>query len=122
MAKIMIVDDSGMMRRTLGIILERAGHVIAAEAANGLQAVQEYGQSQPDLVTMDITMPTMNGIDAIQKIIAAYPEAKIIVISALGHKEKIFTAIQSGAKHYILKPFNMEKIVAVVEQVLNAKE
>lgn len=118
MANVMIVDDSGMMRRTLGLILERIGHTIITEAANGKQAIQEYAQHLPDLVTMDITMPTMNGLDAMQQILFDYPDAKIIVISALGHKDKIFAAIQNGAKHYILKPFTIEKVVSVVDKVL----
>ena len=117
----MIVDDSGMMRKHLGIILERAGHTIIAEATNGAQALLEYGNNQPDLVTMDLTMPTMNGIDAIKKIIFEYPKAKIIVISSMGQKHRIFEAIQCGAMHYIIKPFRNEKVLSVVELVLSAK-
>lgn len=118
MANILIVDDSVIMRRNLKSMLVQAGHTIVAEASDGLEAYREYGKHLPDLVTMDITMPVMNGIDAVKKIIATYPDANIIMISALDQRNMIFEAIQNGAKHYILKPITVEKILETVSGVL----
>jgi len=118
MANILIVDDSVIMRRNLKSMLVQAGHTIVAEATDGLEAYREYGRHLPDLVTMDITMPVMNGIDAVKKIIATYPDANIIMISALDQRNMIFEAIQNGAKHYILKPITVEKILETVNAVL----
>ncbi|PYI52960.1 response regulator [Paenibacillus flagellatus] len=118
MASILIVDDSILMRRNLRMLLTEAGHEVVAEASNGFEAYKEYVRTQPDLVTMDITMPVMSGLDAVKKIIATYPQANIIMISALDQKSMVFEAIQNGAKHYILKPITIEKILHTVEEVL----
>ncbi|MFK7693710.1 response regulator [Paenibacillus sp. HJGM_3] len=118
MASILIVDDSILMRRNLRMLLTEAGHEVVGEASNGFEAYKEYVKTQPDLVTMDITMPVMSGLDAVKKIIATYPQANIIMISALDQKSMVFEAIQNGAKHYILKPITVEKILHTVEEVL----
>lgn len=121
LARVLIVDDSAIMRRSLSTILISKGHEIVGEAKNGMQAFNEYEASRPDLITMDITMPIMDGITAVEKIIARFPEAKIIMISALGQKNLVFTAIKQGAKHYIIKPFTTEKVSQVVDIVLGTK-
>ncbi|WP_309299320.1 response regulator [Paenibacillus sp. YYML68] len=121
MANLLIVDDSILMRRNLRMMLTEAGHNVVAEAANGIEAYKEYAKHQPDLVTMDITMPVMNGIEAVKKIIATYPEANVIMISALDQKSMVFEAIQNGAKHYILKPITVEKIVETINEVLHVQ-
>lgn len=118
MTNILIVDDSILMRRNLRILLQQAGHNVVAEASDGMQAFSEYEKHLPDLVTMDITMPLMNGIDSVKKIIAKYPQANIVMISALDQKNMVFEAIQSGAKHYILKPITIEKILSTINSVL----
>ena len=118
MARILVVDDSLVMRGKLKSILTQAGHTIVAEAHNGMQACKEYEKHRPELVTMDITMPIMDGTDAIKKIIGTFPEAKIIIISALLQKNAILVALESGAKHYILKPFEPDKVLEVVNKVL----
>ncbi len=118
MASILIVDDSSMARRNLRNILISAGHTVLAEATNGVQAFVEYENHKPDLVTMDITMPILSGIDGVKKILSAYPEAKIIMVSALNQKLMILEALQTGAKHYIVKPFSYEKVIDVVDEVL----
>lgn len=118
MARVLIVDDSSIMRRNLKIMLERAGHSIVAEASDGLQAFHEYKMYRPDLVTMDITMPGINGIDTIKNIIAEFPDAVIIVVSALNAKHLVLEALKNGAKYYIIKPINMKKLLAVVNEVL----
>lgn len=117
MANILIVDDSCIMRRNLRVLLTKAGHQIVAEASDGMQAYQEYVKHRPDLVTMDITMPVMNGIDSLKQIIASDPEARVVMVSALDQRNMIFEALESGAKHYILKPIN-EKTLEVIEEVL----
>ncbi|WP_339329283.1 response regulator [Cohnella caldifontis] len=121
MAKILIVDDSVIMRRNLKSMLVQAGHTIVGEASDGVEAYREYARLLPDLVTMDITMPVMNGIDAVKKIMATYPEANIIMISALDQRNMVFEAIQNGAKHYILKPVTVEKILETIDEVLKIK-
>ena len=118
MARVLIVDDALMMRKTIGNMLTKAGHVIVDEAINGEQAVQAYQRHQPDLVTMDITMPGVDGISALSQIIAIDAEAKVIMVSALGQKHKVFDALQAGAKSYILKPFKEDKLLAVINEVL----
>ena len=118
MARIMIVDDTLMMRMTLRRILEKAGHEIVGEAVNGEQAISLYPACQPDLVTMDITMPGIGGIESIKQIIQSDPNAGIIVVSALGQKHIVFDALQNGAKNYILKPIVEDRVLSVVNMVL----
>jgi len=121
MARILIVDDSKIVRLNLNTILSKAGHEIIAEAENGMQAYHEYIKYKPDLVTMDITMPLLDGVRAVKKIITADPDAKIIMVSAIDQKNMVISAIQMGAKHYILKPFDPVKVIAAVNAVLDTK-
>lgn len=118
MARILVVDDSLMIRRTLRIIFERAGHEVVAESTNGEQGFAHYVQYHPDLVTLDITMPGMNGIETLKKILESDPGAKVVMVSALGQKHMVFDALQAGAKNYILKPLNEEKLLSVIGLVL----
>ncbi|MHC1759392.1 MAG: response regulator [Negativicutes bacterium] len=118
MARIMIVDDTLMMRMTLRRTLERAGHEIVAEAINGEQAILNYAEFKPDLVTMDITMPGISGVEAIKRIVQYDQAANIIVVSALGQKHIVFEALQAGAKNYALKPIAEDKLLSVVNLVL----
>ncbi len=122
MARILIVDDSLIMRRNLKTILTEAGHAIIAEASNGAQAYLEYKRHLPDLVTLDITMPFMNGVDALKKIIAEYPTAKIVIVSCTSNNKIILEAMQCGAENYVLKPFTVEKVIGVANQVLKINE
>lgn len=122
MAKILVVDDSSIMRRNLSTILTEAGHIIVGEASNGESAYKDYEKLMPDIVTMDITMPILDGITAVKKIIKYYPDANIIMISALDQKQMVLSAVQHGAKHYIIKPFTAEKIKSVINEVLNHAE
>ena len=121
MAKILIVDDSKIVRRNLKTILSKEGHEIIAEAENGMQAYHEYEKYKPDLVTMDITMPLLDGVRAVKKIMTSHPEARIIMVSAIDQKNMVIAAIQNGAKHYILKPFDPDKVIAAVNAVLDIK-
>jgi two-component system chemotaxis response regulator CheY len=122
MARILVVDDSLIMRRNLKTILTEAGHAVIAEASNGAQACLEYKRHLPDLVTLDITMPFMNGVDALKRIIGEYPDAKIIVVSCTSNNKIILEAMQCGAENYVLKPFTVEKVISVVNQVLHIHE
>lgn len=118
MANILIVDDSIIMRKNLKTILTQGGHNIVGEATNGLQAYNEYVTLKPDLITMDITMPVMDGISATKKIVSEFKEAKILIISALDQKNMVFEALENGAKHYIMKPIMPDKVLQVVNEVL----
>jgi two-component system chemotaxis response regulator CheY len=122
MAKVLIVDDAPIMRRHLRAILTEIGHTIVAEAANGAQAFFEYQKHLPDLVTLDITMPYMNGVDALKKIMGEYPNARVVIVSCANNNKIILEAIQCGAENYVLKPFTVEKVIGVINQVLRVNE
>lgn len=115
--KVLIIDDTAFMRMTLRNILEKNGYEVVAEAEDGIQAVEKYLQIKPDLVTMDITMPNMDGITAIKKIMAEDPNARIVVVSAMGQKALVIEALNSGAKDFIVKPFQPERIVEALQKV-----
>ncbi|MGE5449994.1 MAG: response regulator [Methanomassiliicoccales archaeon] len=122
MANILVVDDSTVMRRGLSLILTKAGHTVVGQATNGEQAFLLYSRIKPDLVTMDITMPTMDGIDAMKSILKNFPDAKIVVISSLDQKKTILEAVELGAKHYIVKPFKDAKVLTIINEVLQEKK
>lgn len=115
--KALIVDDMSLARAMLRKLLEANGYDEIWEAANGEEAIKLYEGVKPHLVTMDITMPGMNGITAIKRIIANDPDANIIVCSALGEKSVILEAIQSGAKHFIVKPYDTDKVIEIIRAV-----
>lgn len=112
----MIVDDAAFMRMMLRNTLEEAGHIVVGEAANGRDAVEKFGQYRPDLVTMDITMPEMDGIEAVRAIVQQFPEARILMCSAMGQQQMVLDAIQSGARGFIVKPFNKQKVLEEVHR------
>jgi len=118
MARILVVDDSFMMRKSIRTILEKAGHTVVADCADGEKAIFAYDIHRPDLVTLDITMPGMNGIAVTKQLMKSYPDAKIIIVSALGQKRMVFDAIESGAKNYILKPITGDNLILVINLVL----
>lgn len=117
MLNILVVDDSTMIRKLLTKLLEDMGHNVVAQAKSGKEAIELYAETIPDLVTMDITMPIMNGIYALQKIKKNYKDAKVIVITAQGEERLVMDAITSGAKAYILKPLNEDKIKEVITKL-----
>lgn len=118
MARILIVDDAKFMRITLTNILKKANHEIVGEAENGREAVRLYRELKPDLVTMDITMPEMSGLDAVKEIKKDFKEAKIIMCSAMGQQKMVVDAIEAGAKDFIVKPFDDSQVVDSVTRVL----
>lgn len=121
MARILIVDDALMMRKMIGKIVENGGHLVVDEAANGEQAIEMYQKYLPDVVTMDITMPVMDGIQALSRIMSYDANAKVIMVSALGQQHKVMEALDHGAKGYILKPITGEKILGVIQQVMGTE-
>lgn len=118
MANIMIVDDSPIIRRSLRGILESLGHRIVVEAENGKEAVQIYDEDRIDLVTMDIQLPGIDGIEAVRLIRERNPNAAIVMISSLEHRGKVYEAIKLGARHYIVKPYTEDKVGEVIQAVL----
>ena len=115
--RVLITDDTAFMRMTLRNVLEKNGYEVVGEAEDGYQAVEQYMSAKPDLVTMDITMPNMDGITAIKKIMEKDPEAKIVVVSAMGQKALVIEALNSGAKDFIVKPFQPDRIVEALQKV-----
>lgn len=119
MARILIVDDAKFMRMTLSNILVKANHEVIGEAENGIQAIQLYHEFKPDLVTMDITMPEKSGIEAVKEIKLQYPNARIIMCSAMGQQKMVVEAIEAGAKDFIVKPFDEGRVLDAINRVLN---
>lgn len=119
MAKsVLICDDAAFMRVMIKDILTKNGYDVAGEAENGLKAVEKYNETKPDLVMMDITMPEMDGIQALKKIKEADAGANVIMCSAMGQQAMVIEAIQSGAKDFIVKPFQAERVLEAVKKVV----
>ena len=118
--KILIVDDATFMRTLLKDILSKGNYDVVGEATNGVEAVSLYSELGPDLVTMDITMPEKNGLEALQEIMSSHPNAKIIMCSAMGQQAMVLEAIKSGAKDFVVKPFQPDRVLEAVEKVLAA--
>lgn len=116
--RIMIVDDSGFMRMMIKAVLQKGDYEIAAEAENGAIAIEKYREVRPDLVLLDITMPEINGIDALRRIKAEFPDVKAIMVSAMGQKPLVTEAIRAGASDFVIKPFLEEKVLMTIENVL----
>lgn len=119
MAKILICDDSAFMRMMLRRVLEENGHEVIGEAGDGQEAVQMYCECKPDLVTMDITMPKMDGIEAVKNIHAEDSSARIIMVTAIGQKTIIADAIAAGAADFMVKPFDPVQVVATIKKFCN---
>ncbi len=116
MAKILVVDDSKIIRRVLVNTLKEAGHEIIAEAANGEEALKELENVTPDLVTLDITMPVMDGLETLKAVREKYPDLKVIMISAAGQKNKVLQALKGGALDFIRKPFEKDDMLEVISK------
>lgn len=118
MARIMIVDDAAFMRMMVKDILTKNGYEVIAEAVNGIDAIAKYREIKPDLVTMDITMPELSGIEALKVIKSEDPNARVLMCSAMGQQALVIEAIQSGAKDFIVKPFQAERVIEAVKKAL----
>jgi two-component system chemotaxis response regulator CheY len=116
--KVMIVDDAAFMRAALRDIFSKAGFSVVAEAKNGKEAVELYASHLPDLITMDIVMPEMGGIDAVRIITQANPAAKIVMCSAMGQQSLVIEAIQAGARDFIIKPFQAARVLEAAARAL----
>ena len=116
--RILIVDDAAFMRLMLRDIIVNSGFEIAGEAENGIEAGVLYKKLKPDLVLMDITMPEMNGIESVQDIIGYDPEARIVMVSAMGQQAMVIQSIRSGAMDFVVKPFHADRVVDAVKKAL----
>ena len=116
MYKGIIVDDAAIMRFVLRTILETQ-YSIVAEASNGVEAMDLYTKHRPDFLTLDISMPEMNGLETLKNILYAFPDAKIIIVSAVGQKQIVFDALALGAKDFIVKPFENERVLNSVKRL-----
>ncbi|WOF15615.1 response regulator [Methanoplanus sp. FWC-SCC4] len=120
MGRILVVDDTMFMRTLLKNILFSGSHDIVGEAEDGEDAVTKYKALKPDLVTMDVVMPKMNGIEALKAIMTEDPNAKVVMCTAVGQEQMVKLAIKTGAKGYIVKPFQAPKVLEEVNNVLNS--
>lgn len=118
MTRVLIVDDASFMRMMIKDILQKNGFEVVGEAANGIEAVNLYKKEKPDVVTMDITMPDMDGIEAVKEIKSFDPTAKIIMCSAMGQQSMVMDAIKSGAKDFIVKPFQADRVLEAIRKVV----
>lgn len=117
-AKVLIVDDAAFMRMMLKDILTKNGYEVIGEAGDGEQAVEMYKELSPDLVTMDITMPEKDGITALKEIKAYDPNAKVIMCSAMGQQAMVLDAIQAGARDFVVKPFQADRVIEAVKKTV----
>ena len=115
----LIVDDSVFARKNLARMIETFGGQVAAEAGDGLTAISEFDRTHPDIVLMDITMPQMEGIEAVERIVRQHADARIVMVSSVGYQENILAALQKGAKHFVQKPVKPEVLYEILRYVLS---
>jgi two-component system, chemotaxis family, chemotaxis protein CheY len=118
MARVLVVDDAAFMRKVVSDALASGGHEVVGEAGNGTEAVQRYQELSPELVTLDITMPEKDGLEALREIISIDPGAKVLMCSALGQESKVIESIQKGAKDFVVKPFQPAQLLEAVGKAL----
>ncbi len=119
MAKVLIVDDAAFMRMMIKDILEKNGFEVVGEASNGIKAVEMYKKEKPDVVTMDITMPDMDGIEAVKEIRQFDSSAKIIMCSAMGQQSMVMDAMRAGARDFIVKPFQVDRVLEALKKAID---
>ena len=115
----LVVDDSVFARKNLIKMIEMYGGEVAGEAGDGLTAIAEFNRAKPDIVLMDITMPQMEGIEAVERIVRQHPSARIVMVSSVGYQENILAALQKGAKHFVQKPVKPEVLYEILRYVLS---
>ena len=115
---ILIADDADFMRSMLRQIIEDMGWSVVAEAADGHEAIEKYRTCRPDLVLLDITMPNLDGPEALRSILAENSEAQVVMITALGQKDQVLQAIKAGARDFIIKPFDHDRVADTLERIL----
>jgi two-component system, chemotaxis family, chemotaxis protein CheY len=116
--RVLIVDDASFMRNMIREIFVQAGYEVVGEAKSGAEALQKYEELKPDLITMDIVMPYKNGVEATREIVRAYPNAVVVICSALGQESLVLEALEAGARDFVVKPFRGEDVLAVVRKAL----
>jgi len=119
---VLIVDDVEFVRKTLSELLVQNHYQVVAEATNGLEAVELYARHRPDLVTMDIVMPKLSGIEATRRIIKSDKDAKIVMLSAMGQESLVMEAINAGAMDYLMKPFSRHEVIRTLEHILSGRD
>jgi len=118
MARVLVVDDAAFMRKMVSDALIKGGHDVVGEAGNGVEAIARFQELRPDLMTLDITMPEKDGLAALADIMAADPAAKVVMCSALGQESKVLEAIKLGAKDFVVKPFQPDRVIDAVGKAL----
>jgi len=116
--RVLVVDDAAFMRMMVKDILSKNGYEIVGEAENGMKALEKYQELKPDLVTMDITMPEMDGITAVKEIKKVDPAAKVVMCSAMGQQAMVIEAIQAGARDFIVKPFQADRVLEAIRKAV----
>jgi len=115
---VLIIDDAVFMRAMLKDILTQNGYMVCGEASNGIEAIEKYKELNPDLVTMDIIMPKMGGIEAVKEIVRINHQARILMCSAMGQQSLVIEAIQAGARDFVVKPFRPSRVIEAIEHTL----
>ena len=118
MARVLVVDDAAFMRKMVSDALTKGGHEVVGEAGNGLEAVAQYQTLKPEVTTLDITMPEKDGLAALKEIIALDPGARVIMCSALGQESKVLESIKAGARDFVVKPFQADRVIEAVGKAL----
>ena len=118
MARVLVVDDAAFMRKVVSDALASGGHEVVGEAGNGVEAVQQFQTLSPELTTLDITMPEKDGLTALAEIMAIDPSARVLICSALGQESKVIESIRLGAKDFVVKPFQSERLLEAVGKAL----
>ena len=118
MARVLVVDDAAFMRKMVSDALAKGGHEVVGEAGNGVEAVARFQELKPDLMTLDITMPEKDGLTALAEIVAADPSARVVMCSALGQEAKVLEAIKLGARDFVVKPFQPDRVIEAVDKAL----
>lgn len=118
----LVVDDSVFARKNLGKMINTFGGEVAGEAGDGCTAITEYDRVKPDIVLMDITMPQMEGIEAVERIVRQHPEARIVMVSSVGYQDNILAALQKGARHFVQKPVKPDVLYEIIRYVLTDED
>jgi len=116
---VMIVDDAKLMRLMLKQIVESGGYKVVAEVENGVELIEKYPQIKPDLVLLDVIMPKMNGLEALEALLATEPDATVVMVSSAGKESNVIKAQELGAKNFIIKPFDQKKVIEIIGQVMD---
>jgi two-component system, chemotaxis family, chemotaxis protein CheY len=117
-ARVLVVDDAAFMRKMVSDALTKGGHEVVGEAGNGVEAVSQYQALKPEVTTLDITMPEKDGLAALKEIIALDPSARVIMCSALGQESKVLESIKAGARDFVVKPFQADRVIEAVGKAL----